>query len=133
MRVQRSTVIFGMIASVIAVWILMWVALFPPQEKPKQIITSEYPKVYMILLQRGPEHFEKTEGGYVAIDQSGTEMFLPVEDTYVELMDDMPGIDSYIMADEDETGTTYNVHLKESEYGEMRYTNGKAGELSREL
>lgn len=124
MRVQRSTAIFGMIASVIAVWILMWVALFPPQEKPAQITTSEYPNVYMISLKRGPGHFGKTVGGYVAIDQSGTETFLPEEDTYVELMDDMPGIDSYIMADEDEFGTTYHVHLKKSEYSEVGYANG---------
>lgn len=125
MRVRRETLLFVIISLFVSAVALLWVALFPPEKKPVQTAITESPKVYMISLQRGPENFEKVEGGYIAVEPTGTETFLPEERTYIHFIDSLPGIDSYVMADEDATGTLYTAYLKKTKHREDEYEDGK--------
>lgn len=125
MRVRRETLMFVIILLFVSAVALLWVTLFPTEEKPVQAAIAEYPKVYIISLQRGPENFEKIEGGYIAVGPTGTETFLPEERTYIQFIDNLPGINSYVMADEDATGTSYTAYLKKTEHSEAEYEDGK--------
>lgn len=125
MRARRETLMFVLIALFVSAVALLWVALFPPEEKPVQAAIPEYPKIYTISLQRGSDNFEKVEGGYIAVEPNGTETFLPEERTYIQFIDNLPGIDSYVMADEDVTGTSYTAYLKKTEHSEAEYEDGK--------